>query len=136
MPSSIYGIVHRRAYPSAKRSAALHGHSLRTEYTWRESGNPMWRRLSQAEPWVVEVMLMVVKAQHELAEWSRPRLEERERELGVEIGQAMAKVFEATVTKADRSDLVHADHVLMELLAERQAVSAQLEKAPTTERGH
>lgn len=131
------GRVHHRAYPSAKKSIALQGHHPSTEYSWRESGSPFLRYFGNAQPWVVEVFLAVIKAQSDLADWSRPKLEERERQLDSEIARAFAETIRLThAPDATATQRIDADHVLAELVEERMGVRLQIEKLKRGERGH
>ena len=131
------GSTHRRAFPSAKRSVSLQGHHPSTEYDWRESGNPFLRYLGNAQPWVVEAFLAVIKAQHRLGECDQPTLEDRERQLESEIMRAVSEVVSATHSaKASVGDKVDADQTLAELLAQRTAVRLELEKKRGQRRGH
>lgn len=141
MPPSIrsayVGRVYRRAFPQAKKAAALHGHGLSTEYEWRDRGSPIFRELYSSQPWVLEGFLAVLKAQSDVDKWPLHTLHEREKQLDTEIMQAVAEMVRARNTPGasleERSD---ADQRLIELLAERQAVGIRAEEKRQNERGH
>lgn len=134
------GRIHRRAFPSAKKSATLHAHSSTTEYTWREAGSPflrgLERHLRHAAPWVMEAFLAVIKAQGYVASWGLLKLEEREAMLDAEVARAYAETVRITHTpESTLTERMDADQTLLELLAERQAVRIEIAERREREQG-
>lgn len=129
------GRVYRRAFRSAKLAARLHGHSLAAEYNWREDGGPVFRELSRS-PWLLEVFLAVVKAQHGLDKLTRPELEQRATQLESKVATACLEVLRLThTTTASADEKAEARLNLSELLAEQQGVQNEIERRPPA-KGH
>lgn len=95
------------------------------------------RSLLHAQPFVVEVFLVTVKAMHDLSEWTPEKLADREKQIDAEIMQAVADMVRATNTPgASLKDRTEADQALMELLAQRTAIRVQADEKRLRERGH
>lgn len=120
------GKVHRLAYPSAKKSAAMHGYSQTTEYQNRQSGHPVLKYLRNAKPWVLEVHMAVLKEQNAVDGWPEPYLFERYRLLPSEIQQALADKMRLEAMGAAKAELAISNETLMQKLAEQTAVLVRL----------
>jgi hypothetical protein len=131
----LFGRAHARAYPSPKRSAALHGHHLATEYQHRKSGPPSVVRyaLNAHNKFRLVARMKVVAHQEIVEQWSPAQRMDRFRELRVELALAEAELVRMETRNASQLDMAEADERISELRAERAAIRAIFAKVGITE---
>lgn len=114
------------AYPSAKKAMAIHGHGKTTEYENRSSGHPVLKYLRNAQPWVIEAHMAVLKEQSAVDHWPEPLLLERYRLLPSEVLAAFADTQRLAAMGAAKTELALANEKLIQKLAEQTAVLTRI----------
>jgi hypothetical protein len=133
--TTLFGRAHARAYPSPKRSAALHGHHLATEYQHRKTGPPSVVRyaVNATNKFRLVARMKVVAHQQVVEKWSPAEREARFRELRVEIADAEAELIGMEARNASQLDMSELDEKISDLRAERAAIRAVFAKVGVTE---
>lgn len=132
---ALAGRAHRAAYPSVKKSAAIHGHHISTEHRWGQSGPPALLQYIDKAPnkWALEAHVKVLAMQQTVDRWTVPELLQRFRDLRADIARAEANLIEMEVEGASQIDLAAADERLSSLHAERSAARRRMARERITQ---